>query len=89
MRKFLFFICALIIIGGATDRVQASDWSKAQYLPKKEFLVPPPPPNPIYQQIFDNVSKERVETLLQQLSGALPVTVGGETYSISNRYLPD
>jgi hypothetical protein len=88
MSNFRLFICALIVVGGATGRAQASDWSKAFYLPKTPQVAFLRPLNPVYRQIFDSVSKDRIEALLQQLSGALPVTVGGETYSISDRYVP-
>jgi hypothetical protein len=88
MRNFRLFICALIVIGGAIGRAHASDWSEAIYLPKGPLVAFVLPPNPVYKQIYDNVSKERIDTLVQQLSGGLPVTVGGETYSISDRYLP-
>lgn len=89
MSNFRLFICALIVIGGATGRAQASDWSQAMPLPKTPLVAFLLPTNPVYRQIFDSVSKNRIDMLLQQLSGGLPVTVGDETYAISDRYLPD
>jgi Zn-dependent M28 family amino/carboxypeptidase len=42
----------------------------------------------IYQQIFDSVDQTHLNQTLQELTGYLPVTVAGQTFSITNRYNP-
>jgi Zn-dependent M28 family amino/carboxypeptidase len=42
--------------------------------------------DPIYQGIFQEVSQTRLQSLLQQLTGYTPVTVNGQTFSITERY---
>jgi len=89
MQTFRLLICAFLVVGGVSGSAQGSDWSRVMPLPTAPPVAFLLPRNPIYRQIFDSVSKDRIDTLLQQLSGSLPVAIGDKTYSISDRYLPD
>lgn len=42
----------------------------------------------VYKTVFDSVNKTNLETFLKDMTGVNPVTVGGETFSIKDRYLP-
>lgn len=46
-------------------------------------------PQAVYKNIYDSVNRESVLTLLQQMTGYLPVTVNGQTFKITNRYSPE
>ncbi|PWU21001.1 MAG: hypothetical protein C5B49_03290 [Bdellovibrio sp.] len=66
---------------------EASDWSSARYLPNYPFAPTKPlAPEPAYQQIFNSVNRDHIFKVLQEMTGYLPVTVGGQTYRITNRY---
>ena len=43
---------------------------------------------PIYTQIFNEVDRNQVFTRLKEMTGELPVTVGADTFKISERYSP-
>jgi Zn-dependent M28 family amino/carboxypeptidase len=45
--------------------------------------------NDPYQGIFNSVDRNRVLTYLKEMSGVMPVTVRGKTFSISERYSPE
>jgi len=45
-------------------------------------------PDPTYEAIFKSVNQSTLIQLLKNTAGVEPVQVGGETYSISNRYTP-
>ncbi len=45
--------------------------------------------NPLVQAIVDQVSSNSLYSLLSDLSGENPVTIGGETYTIDTRYSPE
>jgi Zn-dependent M28 family amino/carboxypeptidase len=45
-------------------------------------------PSPTYQNIFSEVDQSHLQQLLKDMTGYNPVTVGGETFSITDRYLP-
>jgi Peptidase family M28 len=45
-------------------------------------------PGGIYQTIFDQVDKRTLLGFLQDMTGVRPVTVGGQTFAITDRYLP-
>ncbi len=84
--KFSILFLSLCCLAGSA---QASDWSNASYeLAKPHTLAVSVAPDPVYQQIFQSVSKDKLETLLKQTTGGIPVTVGAETFSITDRYLP-
>ncbi len=80
---FLFSLFAL------SHTAQASDWSSARLLP-----VQPAPravlgtPDPVYMDIFRAVDQTKLLTVLKQMTGVMPVTVNGSTYSITDRYAP-
>jgi Zn-dependent M28 family amino/carboxypeptidase len=42
----------------------------------------------VYQTIFNGVNQSHLEQLLGDMTGQNPVTVGGQTFSITDRYLP-
>jgi hypothetical protein len=68
-----------------TATAHASDWSKATYFDSKPALHAAAI-DPIYKQIFDSVSQQRVTALLQQLTGYATVTVDGRSFLISERF---
>ena len=43
----------------------------------------------IYQSIFSSVDQRHLQELLKDMTGYNPVTVGSETFSITDRYSPD
>jgi Peptidase family M28 len=45
-------------------------------------------PGGIYQAIFNQVDKRTLLGFLQDMTGVRPVTVGGRTFAITDRYLP-
>ena len=45
-------------------------------------------PNATYQGIFNSVDQSHLQQLLKDMTGFNPVTVGSETFSINDRYLP-
>ncbi len=65
----------------------ASDWSSARYLPPATSAKIAAP-DPVYQQVFKSVDRANLLQKLQEMTGVVPVTVGGQTYSVTNRYLP-
>src|SRR5437773_8287118 len=42
----------------------------------------------IYQSVFNSVSLTNLGIQLKAMSGVTPVTVGGQTFSITDRYAP-
>ncbi|MDE2293117.1 MAG: M28 family peptidase [Elusimicrobia bacterium] len=42
----------------------------------------------VYQEVFAAVDSGHLESLLKDMSGVRPVTAGGKTFSISDRYTP-
>jgi Zn-dependent M28 family amino/carboxypeptidase len=42
----------------------------------------------VYKGVFASVDRTRLEALLKDMSGVNPVAVGGETFSITDRYAP-
>ena len=42
----------------------------------------------ILQTVFNSVSQTRLQKLLKDMTGFNPVTVGGSTFTIKDRYLP-
>jgi hypothetical protein len=42
----------------------------------------------IYQDVFNSVDPSNLQKLLKDMTGTNPVTVAGETFSITDRYLP-
>lgn len=42
----------------------------------------------VYRQVFAAVDQGRLDSLLQDMSGVRPVTVGGKTFTIKERYSP-
>jgi Zn-dependent M28 family amino/carboxypeptidase len=46
------------------------------------------PIDPVYKGVFDEVSQQRITDVLKQLTGYAPVTVAGQTYSLTERYTP-
>jgi len=42
----------------------------------------------VYQTVFNQVDRAHMTQLLKDMTGQNPVTVGGETFSIKDRYLP-
>ncbi len=45
--------------------------------------------DPMIQEMVDSVSEDRLYSLLCDLTGENPVTIGGETYTINTRYSPN
>jgi hypothetical protein len=45
-----------------------------------------PPPDEVYGDVFAAVDQERLVQTLRELTGVVPVTVDGDTFSISERY---
>ena len=91
MRK----IFLVLILGTFQLSAQASDWSGVRYLEDQNALwslrandLQTPKLEPIYQQIYQSVSQEKLQTVLKQMTGVVPVTVNGVTFSITDRYLP-
>ena len=41
-----------------------------------------------YKAVFDSVSQQNLEFVLKNMTGYLPVTVGGKSFSIKERYTP-
>ena len=41
-----------------------------------------------YQTVFDSVNPEHLQALLKDMTGVNPVTIGGQTFAITDRYLP-
>lgn len=79
---------SLAILALQASPANASDWSKATYL-----SVPPRVSakaiNPIYKKIFDSVAQDRLQLVLQQLTGYAPATVGPGSVLINERYTPE
>jgi hypothetical protein len=46
------------------------------------------PAGDVYKEVFDSVSRANLDDLLKKMTGGIPVTVEGETFSITDRYLP-
>jgi hypothetical protein len=42
----------------------------------------------VYKEVFAAVDNDHIQTLVKDMSGVNPVTVGGETFSITDRYSP-
>lgn len=42
----------------------------------------------IYKKVFDNVNQTHLQMLLKDMTGVNPVNVGGQTFSITDRYAP-
>lgn len=42
----------------------------------------------VYQDVFQSVSQPRLQQLMKDMTGENPVTIGGRTFSIRDRYLP-
>lgn len=69
----------------------ASDWSGARYYQQpiaSSSLRVVPAPNPIYMDVFRAVDQSKLQTVLKQMTGGLPVLVNGQNVSITNRYTP-
>jgi len=81
MQFFAFGFFALLTISPA----QASDWRgiTPDNSPHHAFAATI---DPVYKAIFESVSREKEITLLQQLTGYIPVTVNGSTFSITDRF---
>src|SRR5712691_5287355 len=45
-----------------------------------------PPGGDVVKAIFDAVAKPNLEARMNELTGAVPVTAGGSTFSITNRW---
>jgi hypothetical protein len=45
-------------------------------------------PGATYQAIFNQVDRRALLGFLQDMTGVRPVTVGGQTFAITDRYLP-
>jgi len=87
MRYSLLII--LVLISGSFG-AKASDWSAVR---NQKFVTRKPrkilPADPVYGEIFQKVDKAQLVQTLQRISGSLPVTVNGNTFSITERYSPD
>src|SRR5262245_7171520 len=46
----------------------------------------PPAPTDVPKAIFDAVAKTNIEARLNELTGVVPVTAGGSTFSMTNRW---
>jgi Peptidase family M28 len=64
--------------GGATEDAASSE----------EALDEIAAPSAVYKTIYDSVSQSRLQKLLKDMTGVNAVTVGTETFSIADRYLP-
>lgn len=42
----------------------------------------------VYKDVFASVDQNHLQTLLKDMSGVTPVAVGGETFSLTDRYTP-
>jgi hypothetical protein len=49
----------------------------------------PAPAGDVYQDVYNSVDTSRLDTLLRDMTGVNPVTVDGQTFSITNRYQAD
>jgi hypothetical protein len=54
--------------------------------PPPDALPPPDAADPIYGDVYAAVSQDALITFLKQMSGVEPVTIEGDTFSISERY---
>jgi len=50
--------------------------------------APSTAPNDVYQTVYQSVDPSHLQQLLKDMTGYNPVTVAGETFSITDRYMP-
>ena len=92
MRHGFVLGAALVLAHAFSVTAHASDWSGVRYLPQTQLTdgsETTPVADPVYKKIYNTVDRAQVMQHLKELSGQTPVTVGGDTYSITDRYLPE
>jgi Zn-dependent M28 family amino/carboxypeptidase len=87
MRGPALLLAAFALSALTAPLAHASDWSSAVYR-KSSPRFTPAAADPVYQAVYDSVDRTKLINDLKMLAGVSPVTVGGSTYSISERYSP-
>ena len=93
MKLAAFGLLAAVLATGSMlafgETAHASDWSRATYA-GHPALARAATIDPVYKQVYDEVSKDRLEFLLKQLTGYAAADVGGgRSALISERYSPE
>src|SRR4051812_12128547 len=89
MKLFAISTLALGLVGSFST--YASNWTNVTYDESAAVfnLESLAQPDPTLQKIFDSVNQTSLQTILQQETGYLPVTVKGETFKVTDRYAPN
>jgi hypothetical protein len=87
LRLAAFSIFLVAACGGPSEAPDATVGAiDAELDPGVIDGAPPDGPSGVYADVFAAVDQERLVQTLRELSGVVPVTVGDETFSISERF---
>jgi Zn-dependent M28 family amino/carboxypeptidase len=88
MKLAASMVATLVLAGCALEGGSADEAENTTAIESTTRKPPKPTNNDPYAAVYAAVDKTKLDTLLRDMSGVNPVTVGGQTFSITNRYTP-
>ena len=85
--KLAALAATLVLAGCSFDGGPADDAENTTAI-ESTTRKPKPTNNDVYASVYAAVDKTKLDGLLRDMTGVNPVTVGGQTFSITNRYTP-